>query len=279
MADFPALPLWTDAYIADTVHLTNEEHGVYLRLLMFAWRAPDCTLPDDDKRLALMVGVSPGKWEKIKPAVMAFWRLKGGKWHQKRLLAERDYVEKSRAQKSAAGKASAKAKALKNNDEVSTAVNQPLPTERQQPIPTPIKEKTEAKASSKKIGCRLPEDFKPDQEWSLAQGLSVDVLQREFDQFRDYWTAKSGKDATKLDWQATWRTWVRNTKARQGGINGRVKPKTQGEALRDMARERLSNGSGSQTGRLDFGDGARQTEGSVDDLRLALSANLGRKAG
>lgn len=32
MAEFPALPLWTDAYIGDTAHLTNEEHGVYLRL-------------------------------------------------------------------------------------------------------------------------------------------------------------------------------------------------------------------------------------------------------
>ena len=42
MATFPALPLWTDAYLSDTDHLTFEEHGVYLRLLMMIWRNPEC---------------------------------------------------------------------------------------------------------------------------------------------------------------------------------------------------------------------------------------------
>jgi anti-sigma-K factor RskA len=32
------------------------------------------------------------------------------------------------------------------------------------------------------------------------------------EQFRDYWSAKAGSGSTKLDWQATWRNWVRNQK-------------------------------------------------------------------
>jgi hypothetical protein len=28
--------------------------------------------------------------------------------------------------------------------------------------------------------------------------------------FRDHWTAASGSKACKADWDATWRTWVRN---------------------------------------------------------------------
>lgn len=32
----------------------------------------------------------------------------------------------------------------------------------------------------------------------------------EAEKFRDYWCGKSGKDATKTDWPATWRNWVRN---------------------------------------------------------------------
>ncbi len=47
MAKFPHLPLWTDAYMADTLHLTHEEHGLYLMLLMTIWRSPDCKIPND----------------------------------------------------------------------------------------------------------------------------------------------------------------------------------------------------------------------------------------
>ena len=32
---------------------------------------------------------------------------------------------------------------------------------------------------------------------------------RELDQFRDFWTAKAGADACKLDWDRTWHTWIR----------------------------------------------------------------------
>ena len=52
MAQFPVLPLWTDAYLGDTTHLTTIEHGAYMLLLMVSWRSPDCRLPDDDAMLA-----------------------------------------------------------------------------------------------------------------------------------------------------------------------------------------------------------------------------------
>jgi len=138
MAEFPALPLFTDAYIADTAHLTNEEHGVYLRLLMFAWRTEACALPDNDARLALMVGVTKGKWNKMKPTIMSFWRLSDEGWTQKKLTSQRAFVSKQREQKRIAGEASAKARALKSLDTSSTAVDPPLPTAPQQPKPIPI---------------------------------------------------------------------------------------------------------------------------------------------
>ncbi|WP_239482858.1 hypothetical protein [Paraburkholderia sp. C35] len=40
--------------------------------------------------------------------------------------------------------------------------------------------------------------------WSIQHTLF------EAEKFRDYWAAKSGKDATKHDWPATWRNWIRN---------------------------------------------------------------------
>lgn len=169
MAEFPSLPLFTDAYIADTQHLTNEEHGVYLRLLMFAWRSPDCALPEDDRRLAIMVGVTAKKWASLKVAVMAFWTLTDAGWQQSRLVHERERVAAIVAQRSEAGTASATArkrclatkslpagsnpindvanpaeqdrsdKPLINNDAGQTDVATGTPTAAQHPEPYPYK--------------------------------------------------------------------------------------------------------------------------------------------
>ena len=141
MAEFPSLPLFTDAYIGDTAHLTNEEHGVYLRLLMFAWRSPVCALPVDDKRLALMVGVTPKKWTGLKAVIMEFWDETDAGWQQDRLTFERQRVKVSMDQKVAAGKASARAKSRKTKKPPPTAVAPSEPTDvataGQQPTPTP----------------------------------------------------------------------------------------------------------------------------------------------
>lgn len=45
MAEFPAMPLWTDAWVADTRHLTRCERGTYHDLLVEMWRSPHCALP------------------------------------------------------------------------------------------------------------------------------------------------------------------------------------------------------------------------------------------
>lgn len=69
---------------------------------------------------------------------------------------------------------------------------------------------------TKKIkGTRLPDDWRPTQEHvDAAVALNPDYTREWFrataHKFRDYWIAKSGKDATKADWLATWRNWIRN---------------------------------------------------------------------
>lgn len=70
-----AMPLFGDAYLADTMHLTNEEHGVYLKMLIVAWRQPSCSLPDDDGVLARIAGVGIKKWRSaLRPVMMEFWQ-------------------------------------------------------------------------------------------------------------------------------------------------------------------------------------------------------------
>ena len=87
----PYMPLWVDDYQRDTRHLTTEEHGAYLLLLMAAWASPTNSLPDDDDMLARVAGVSLARWRKMKAIVMAFWSLDGRskRWAQKRLKKER----------------------------------------------------------------------------------------------------------------------------------------------------------------------------------------------
>jgi hypothetical protein len=70
----------------------------------------------------------------------------------------------------------------------------------------PIKERTR--------GSRLSADWVLPKEWSdWAKQERPDLdLRSVGEQFRDYWSAKAGSGATKLDWQATWRNWVRNQK-------------------------------------------------------------------
>jgi Protein of unknown function (DUF1376) len=59
---------------------------------------------------------------------------------------------------------------------------------------------------------RLPPDWQPtqgDRTFALDLGLNVQSVAAGF---RDYWHAKAGKDAAKLDWSATWRNWCRKEK-------------------------------------------------------------------
>lgn len=59
---------------------------------------------------------------------------------------------------------------------------------------------------------RLPQDWALPDEWRAWARKERPDLNPEAtaDQFRDYWVSRPGKDGRKLDWQATWRNWVRN---------------------------------------------------------------------
>lgn len=65
MSQAPSMPMYWDAYLADTTHLTTEEHGAYMLLLAAMWRR-DGSVPDDDKDNARILGITVGKWRKIK---------------------------------------------------------------------------------------------------------------------------------------------------------------------------------------------------------------------
>lgn len=61
---------------------------------------------------------------------------------------------------------------------------------------------------SRTRGTRLPSDFLPDRDYARSKGLSEAEISREAEKFLNYWPAQPGQRGVKLDWQATWRTWV-----------------------------------------------------------------------
>ena len=97
-----------------------------------------------------------------------------------------------------------------NGEAISPPNATPIATNNHKPITNnhkPIKEN--------KRGSRLPQDWfltKAMGDWATQERPDLDVRQVA-EQFKDYWVAQAGQKGVKLDWDATWRNWVRNTKA------------------------------------------------------------------
>jgi hypothetical protein len=71
---------------------------------------------------------------------------------------------------------------------------------------------TDVEVSPRKRGTRIPEPFIVTGDmraWAAESvpGLNVDLSTQKF---TNYWRAKAGRDAAKLDWPATWRNWLLN---------------------------------------------------------------------
>ncbi|MFC0410992.1 YdaU family protein [Roseomonas elaeocarpi] len=83
------MPLYIGDYLADTMHLTAQEHGAYLLLLMHYWR--NGPLPDDARMLSGIAKVERREWEReVGPVLRRFFTAEGGFLRQKRLDAERE---------------------------------------------------------------------------------------------------------------------------------------------------------------------------------------------
>lgn len=75
------------------------------------------------------------------------------------------------------------------------------------------KDSLEPKKSDR--GTRLPDNFIMPNEWvNTAKELRPELPEQEInlakDKFIDYWHAATGAKATKRDWLATWRNWIRS---------------------------------------------------------------------
>lgn len=106
------MQLYVADYLGDTRHLTTEQHGAYLLLLMTMWRS-DGYLPADEKKLARIACCTPSRWTKISDDVLAFFDVDGDRLTNKRLMLELEKASEKSIKRSVSGTRGAKAKALK----------------------------------------------------------------------------------------------------------------------------------------------------------------------
>ena len=66
----------------------------------------------------------------------------------------------------------------------------------------------------------------------MEAGLNEQEIERAATEFRNYWIARPGKDARKLDWSRTWHNWCLREANRPGVRRVNVRQAERADALR-----------------------------------------------
>lgn len=104
------MPLDWNALMNDekVLRMNNEQLGMYVRLLHRAWFADEpASLPADDSTLASISQVTADVWNASKTVVLAPFRYRAGRYHQKKMSEVYNAVIKKLEQRSESGKAGA----------------------------------------------------------------------------------------------------------------------------------------------------------------------------
>jgi uncharacterized protein YdaU (DUF1376 family) len=111
----PFMQLYVGDYLRDTRHLTAEQHGAYLLLLMAAWNAGG-RLSNDPRKLARLAASTPSRWAKISADVLEFFEVEGDHITNRRLTLELKKASEKSIKRAEAGTRGGNAKALKSNE-------------------------------------------------------------------------------------------------------------------------------------------------------------------
>nr|WP_249822880.1 DUF1376 domain-containing protein [Escherichia coli] len=107
MAALPYMQLYIADYLADTMHLSAEEHGAYLLLMFNYWQTGK---PIPKNRLAKIARLTNERWADVEPSLREFFCDNGDEWMHLRIENDLASVREKSIKKSAAGKASVQAR-------------------------------------------------------------------------------------------------------------------------------------------------------------------------
>ncbi|ECZ7547728.1 DUF1376 domain-containing protein [Salmonella enterica] len=120
MAALPYMQLYIADYLADTMHLSAEEHGAYL-LLMFNYWQTGRAIPKS--RLAKIARISSERWGTVEESLREFFIDNGTEWIHERIENDLAAVREVLAKKSAAGKASVQSRRNKKGTQSASESN------------------------------------------------------------------------------------------------------------------------------------------------------------
>ena len=216
----PWMPLYVSDYMADTAHLSVEEHGAYLLLIMNYWH--NGGLPNDEEKLRRIAKMTARQWARSAETLKSFFQIP---WKHKRIDEELAHVIEISNKRSAI----AQQKHSKPSANVYTLhTSHPL-----------------AKANgARKRASTFPENFLlSDERRAVADrhGIPAVRVAGVFEHFRDHHTAKG---SLMKDWDAAWRTWCKNDQ-KFGGRNGTSDRKYRQSAVIDRLNQ-VGSGSNSE---------------------------------
>lgn len=274
-------------YLADTTHLSTEQHGAYLLILFALWRR-DGYLPDDERTLSKVAGLSLKRWRATAAPVMALLDSKDGVISSRRLLSELQKATVISKVRSDAAHRSVEARALKSKEGGQASADSLLEQTGQQmagnhnhshnhnqsnqvllasAAPSP------SKPRGTNRGSRWPEGQKVPEEWieqvrdrMRERKLPLPDLDLEAERFATYWPSQPGQRGIKLNWAQTFYNWCLNAKSGNRNNNNRH---TGFDAMREGAMR-----AAARLTRERMGEGVESEPPPVD--RLAL---LARTAG
>lgn len=117
MAALPYMQLYIADYLADTMHLSAEEHGAYLLLMFNYWQTGK---PIPKNRLAKIARLTNERWTDVEPSLQEFFCDNGEEWVHLRIEEDLASVREKLTKKSAAGKASVQARRSRKEADVQT---------------------------------------------------------------------------------------------------------------------------------------------------------------
>ena len=191
-------------YASHTRHLSLIEDLAYRRLLDLYY-LHERPLNDCSASVARLIGMAEYH-EQVEAVLVEFFEHIDGGYVNQRADKEISHFHSKLEQASRAGKASAQRRLNARSTDVQPNNNHKPITNNQETI---TKDKTATR------GSRLPADWKPNVEladWSKSERPDLN-LRKVLEEFRDYWTSVAGSKGVKLNWDATWRNWVRSQKA------------------------------------------------------------------